>query len=176
MNITRRFLGLAGAALLSTAAFVPSTVLAAQHALLIGVADYKDPRVKDLRFPEQDVAAFPRYLIAKPGFESGDIETLLSAQAVRCPITFPPSSTKRNPGTPSCVTFPGTAHPGLTMTEMNSMEPMKCYPSMMVTSMTIFSVPNSTNSEPTACWSFWTAVIPAQELGVPTNRQRPASR
>lgn len=55
--------------------------LAGQHALLIGVSDYSDPRIPDLEGPVHDVAAMHDVLVRRWQFDKSDITVLLDDQA-----------------------------------------------------------------------------------------------
>lgn len=59
---------------------------AGQHALLVGISDYSDPRIPDLEGPANDVQALREVLIRNWQFADNDITTLLDAQATEAAI------------------------------------------------------------------------------------------
>ncbi len=61
-------------------------VWGADRALLIGVNDYQDPRIRDLRGCEDDVEATRRLLTDDYGFASGQIRVLIRGDASRAGI------------------------------------------------------------------------------------------
>ena len=62
------------------------SVPAAQHALLIGVSDYTDPRIPDLEGPVNDVDALRDVLVRKWLFKEENIRVLVDAQATEANI------------------------------------------------------------------------------------------
>ncbi len=80
MNLIHQSLAVCAA---TTAAWLipgAGTADAARHALLVGIAEYQHPD-SNLRYPEQDAAAFGQYLIEQHGFEAGEMRILLSREA-----------------------------------------------------------------------------------------------
>ncbi|MFK7853994.1 MAG: caspase family protein [Granulosicoccus sp.] len=70
---------------------------AAQHALLIGVSNYSDPRVADLEGPVNDVNALQKVLIEHWQFDAANITTLINKQATESAITQALSALPSNP-------------------------------------------------------------------------------
>lgn len=70
---------------------------AAQHALLIGVSDYSDPRVADLEGPINDVNALQKVLIENWQFDAANITTLINKQATESAITRALTALPSNP-------------------------------------------------------------------------------
>lgn len=68
-------------ALLFLAATTAFAVQAEQHALLIGVSDYKDQRIPDLEGPVNDVQALTKVLVSQWNFKASNIRSLLNEQA-----------------------------------------------------------------------------------------------
>ncbi|MFK8079448.1 MAG: caspase domain-containing protein [Granulosicoccus sp.] len=65
---------------------LPTVLQAKQHALLIGVSDYSDPRIPDLEGPINDVNALRKVLIDNWQFADEDITVLTDAQATEANI------------------------------------------------------------------------------------------
>ncbi len=65
----------AGLLVLLASLLLPGVALARNHALLVGVADYDEPKIRDLAGPRNDVVALWRYL-TRNGFAPADIEVL----------------------------------------------------------------------------------------------------
>lgn len=63
-----------------------SPCMAEQHALLIGVSDYRDERIEDLEGPRNDVQALRDVLIRFWQFDEDNITTLLDAEATESAI------------------------------------------------------------------------------------------
>ena len=60
--------------------------IAAQHALLIGISDYKSERIKDLQGPINDVTALESILVKHWDFDQNNIVSLVNADATEARI------------------------------------------------------------------------------------------
>lgn len=83
--------------------------LAENHALLIGVSDYADPRIPDLEGPYHDVIALRQLLIERWGFAPQRVTTLLNSQATEHAVLAALDSLKKNslPGDDILIYFSG---------------------------------------------------------------------
>jgi uncharacterized caspase-like protein len=81
MRFDARILALAAALLLEAA-----TAAAADRALLIGINDYRDPRIDDLRGPSLDVENMRRLLIEDLAFPNDGLKILAEGQATRAAV------------------------------------------------------------------------------------------
>lgn len=83
--------------------------VAENHALLIGVSDYIDPRIPDLEGPYHDVIALRQLLIEHWGFTPERVTTLLNRQATERAVLAALDSLKQNsvPGDAILIYFSG---------------------------------------------------------------------
>jgi hypothetical protein len=83
--------------------------LAENHALLIGISDYADPRIPDLEGPYHDVIALRQLLIGHWGFTPERVTTLLNRQATERAVLAALDSLKQNslPGDDILIYFSG---------------------------------------------------------------------
>jgi len=97
-----------GGTLLAAAVFCTSAT-ASQHALLIGVSDYKDKRIVDLEGPVNDVSALQTVLTKHWGIDDRNITALVDQNATEKNIksAFKDLETNTKPGDDIIVYFSG---------------------------------------------------------------------